>query len=114
MRKKMVIGLVSIMAIGVVAVAQGSNDVFPVDREMYPYYPSLLKWNKSPAPFNPPEVCGECHEKQYEEWTGSVHALAFKDPVYQGELNKAVKRWGTRLAGSARDVIRLSGLSPVK
>lgn len=65
--------------------------VFDVDREFYPYYPSLIKWNKSTAEFTPPTECGGCHEKQYREWNGSVHQLAFIDPIYQGELNKAVK-----------------------
>ncbi len=70
------------------------NSVFHVDREFYPYYPSLIKWNKSNAPFTEPTVCAGCHPRQYQEWTGSVHALAFQDPVYQGELNKAVKAVG--------------------
>lgn len=68
--------------------------VFDYDREFYPYYPSLIKWNKSTAEFTPPAICGGCHEKQYREWTGSVHYLALKDPIYQGELNKAVKAVG--------------------
>lgn len=72
--------------------------VFDVDREFYPYYPSLLKWNKSNAEFTPPQVCGGCHAKQFEEWTGSVHALAFQDPVYQGELNLAVKKVGHEIS----------------
>ena len=50
---------------------------FDIDREFYPYYPSLVKWNKSNAPFTEPAVCAGCNPQQYEEWTGSVHALAF-------------------------------------
>lgn len=69
-----------------------------VDKELYPYAPSLLKWEKSKAEFTPPETCAECHPQQYEEWTGSVHALALKDPVYQGELNKAIKAVGHDIA----------------
>ncbi len=72
--------------------------VFDVDREFYPYYPSLIKYEKSKAEFTPPEVCGECHSKQYEEWIGSVHAYAFRDPVYQGELNLAVKAVGHEIS----------------
>jgi len=67
---------------------------FDVDREFYPYYPSLIKWNKSSAGFTEPEVCAGCHPQQFEEWIGSVHALAFMDPIYQGELNKAFKAVG--------------------
>jgi len=71
-----------------------ASEVFDYDHEFYPYYPSLIKWNKSNVKFTPPEVCQGCHPRQYNEWTGSVHALAFQDPVYQGELNKAVKAVG--------------------
>jgi len=69
-----------------------------VDKALYPYEPSLVNWEKSKAEFTPPETCAECHPQQFEEWTGSMHALAFKDPVYQGELNKAVKAVGHDIA----------------
>jgi hypothetical protein len=72
----------------------GPASYFDVDREFYPYYPSLIKWNRSNAPFTEPQVCAGCHPQQYEEWNGSVHALAFQDPIYQGELNKGFKSVG--------------------
>jgi hypothetical protein len=75
-----------------------ASKVFEVDQELYPYYPSLFKWNKSTVQFVAPEQCADCHPKQHEEWTGSMHALAFQDPVYQGELNKAVKAVGREVA----------------
>lgn len=78
----------------IAGVAMGESKYFDVDREFYPYYPSLIKWNKSSAEFTDPETCGGCHPQQFAEWTGSVHALAFHDPVYQGELNKAFKAVG--------------------
>ncbi|MBT0665050.1 cytochrome c family protein [Geobacter pelophilus] len=100
--------------------------VFDFDREFYPYYPSLIKWNKSTAAFTPPETCRDCHPKQYKEWSGSVHNLAFHDPIYQGELNKAVKAVGHEIsrqcegchspAGMVTGEIKgpgISGLSPV-
>lgn len=83
---------------GGVSSALAGSSVFDVDRDFYPYYPSLIKWNKSNVPFNPPETCAGCHEKQYKEWSGSVHSLAFRDPVYQGELNKGVKAVGHDIA----------------
>jgi hypothetical protein len=67
---------------------------FPVDRTFYPYYPSLIKWEKTQSGFTEPEVCQGCHPQQYDEWNGSVHAFAFQDPVYQGELNKGFKAMG--------------------
>ena len=78
--------------------AFAGSAVFDVDREFYPYYPSLMKWNKSNVPFFEPQKCASCHSKQYKEWNGSVHSLAFKDPIYQGELNKAIKAVGHDIA----------------
>src|SRR3990172_11381265 len=99
---------------------------FAVDRAFYPFYPSLVKWERSGAAFTEPGVCAGCHPKQFEEWTGSVHALAFQDPVYQGELNRGFKAVGhdvTRQcegchspAGMATGEIKgpgLKGLSPM-
>jgi hypothetical protein len=97
--KKIFALFVALLIAGVfVGVAFAGSKVFDVDRELYPYYPSLIKWNKSNAPFTPPDVCGGCHPKQYEEWTGSAHALAFLDPIYQGELNKAAKAVGREIS----------------
>jgi len=78
--------------------AVADSPVFTVDRQFYPFNPSLIKWEKSKAEFTPPTTCKDCHEKQYKEWNGSVHSLAFKDPVYQGELNKGVKAVGHEIA----------------
>lgn len=102
------------------------TNYFDVDHEFYPYYPSLVKWNKSSAGFTGPGVCAGCHPRQYEEWTGSVHALAFQDPLYQGELNKGFKAVGHEVtrqcegchspAGMVTGEIKgpgLKGLSPL-
>jgi hypothetical protein len=70
---------------------------FTVDRELFPYYPSLVNWNKSTAEFTDPETCGACHPQQHAEWTGSVHSMAFHDPIYQGELNKGFQQVGHNL-----------------
>lgn len=72
--------------------------VFEFDRSLFPYYPSLLRWEKSAAEFTDPETCSGCHPEKYEEWNGSVHQLALQDPVYQGELNKAVKAVGHEIS----------------
>ncbi|NIQ97829.1 MAG: cytochrome C [Desulfuromonadales bacterium] len=77
--------------------AAASPKVFPVDEELYPHYPSLLRLEESGVDFTPPETCRGCHPEQYEQWQGSVHALAFQDPVYQGELNKAFQAVGHRV-----------------
>ena len=119
------VALAVILLLAGLAAPARSAGVFDYDREFYPYYPSLLKWNKSTVNFTPPEECGQCHVKQYQEWRGSIHNLAFSDPVYQGELNKAVKAVGHEIsrqcegchspAGMVTGEIKgagLAGLSP--
>jgi len=119
--------LLAVLAVAVFSsVLFAESNYFTADREFYPYYPSLIKWDKSEAKFTEPKVCAGCHSKQYEEWTGSVHALAFHDPVYQGELNLAFKAVGHEVtrkcegchspAGMVTGEIRgpgLKGLSPM-
>jgi hypothetical protein len=105
---------------------QGEPAVFSFDRSFYPYYPSLIKWEKSDVPFTPPQTCAGCHPRQFSEWNGSVHNMAFIDPLYQGELNKAVKAVGHDIsrqcegchspAGMVTGEIKgagLTGLSPM-
>jgi len=92
--KRIILCLMFVLCSSTALLAAGSRDVFPVDRDFYPYYPSLFKWEKSGAPFTEPETCAGCHEKQYKEWNGSVHSMALRDPIYQGELNKAIKAVG--------------------
>lgn len=91
------------LAAGVLVMASpltslSQKNIPEVDTEFYPYAPSLIKWDKSSAEFTEPQTCAACHPDQYEEWSNSVHALAFQDPVYQGELNAAVKAVGRDIA----------------
>lgn len=58
----------------------------------FPFYPSFIQVEmktpgEQPVPENwqDPEVCGGCHERQFEGWKSSMHANAFKDPVFQAE-----------------------------
>lgn len=90
--------IATLLILGAATVLAAGSPVFDFDREFYPYYPSLIKWNKSTVGFTEPQRCGGCHSRQYKEWNGSVHSLAFKDPIYQGELNKAVKAVGHEIS----------------
>jgi cytochrome c554/c'-like protein len=83
-----VIGAI-VLAAGASAAADAGS--MPVDRSLYPYYPTLVQSSPSKLGFLPPEVCSGCHADKYREWRGSMHAIAFQDPIYQGELNKAVR-----------------------
>jgi len=97
-RKKLFILFTIFCVVSIVSAAIGKSIVIKLDKESYPYAPSLLQYEKSKGDFNPPETCGECHPDKYEEWTGSVHSQAFRDPIYQGELNAAIKAVGHHIA----------------
>jgi truncated hemoglobin YjbI len=62
----------------------------------YPFYPSNIQFENNGVPFVAPSVftCAGCHPQQYEDWQGSMHAQAFRDPIYLGELNLAVEAVG--------------------
>lgn len=79
------------------AASPSSSSVFAVDQDLFKFYPSLMVYEKTKADFTEPETCAGCHQQQYEEWHGSLHSLAFVDPVYQGEMNKAVKAVGKQI-----------------
>ncbi|MCI5224752.1 MAG: cytochrome C, partial [Candidatus Electrothrix sp. AR4] len=68
----------------------------PSKPELLSFKPSNLQWEKTKADFTAPsiETCGSCHNKQYREWQGSMHAMAFQDPIYLGELNLAIQKVG--------------------
>lgn len=38
-----------------------------------------------------PEICAQCHPRQYEGWKGSMHSNSFNDPVFQAEWALAEK-----------------------
>ncbi len=86
--------LMFIAVAGYATGAPSSSPVFQVDHDFFKHYPSLMVYEKNSATFTEPETCAGCHQKQYDEWHGSLHSLALIDPVYQGEYNKAVKAVG--------------------
>lgn len=38
-----------------------------------------------------PTTCGECHHEYYDEWSGSMHAYASKDPVFRAMNERGQK-----------------------
>jgi len=69
----------------------------------FPFYPSLLSTASgkpvSSTEFEDPGVCQSCHPAIYKQWNGSMHSVAFVDPVFQAlwrigvkETNGAVER----------------------
>lgn len=51
------------------------------------FFPSLINTQTSKevksSDFESPEVCKECHTEIYEQWKGSMHSNAYRDPVFQ-------------------------------
>ncbi|MEA3467651.1 MAG: cytochrome c family protein [Thermodesulfobacteriota bacterium] len=92
--KVLISASVSLVFFSSITMASGME----VDKGQYPYAPSLIQWEKSAAEFTEPETCGECHPQQYEEWRGSMHSIAFQDPIYQGELKLAIEAVGHDVA----------------
>lgn len=43
----------------------------------------LYNYGIGPLNYTHPEVCGGCHETIYAQWNGSMHSMAYKDPVYE-------------------------------
>jgi hypothetical protein len=55
----------------------------------FPFFPSraATAGRKVTADqFDPPEVCGGCHDALYGQWQGSMHSNAWADPVYRAAL----------------------------
>ncbi len=98
MKLKIMSGLIGASAGLAVCASIAFASGMEVDKTQYPYAPSLIQWEKSAAEFTDPETCAECHPQQYEEWRGSMHSLAFQDPIYQGELNIAIDKIGHDVA----------------
>lgn len=65
-------------------------------KKKYKYYPSNIAFEDNGVPFETPTIftCAGCHPQQYEDWQGSMHAQAFRDPIYLGELMLGVKAVG--------------------
>jgi len=63
-----------------------------------PFYPSAINTvtglPASPDEFRPAERCAYCHPVQHEEWRGSMHANAFRDPLYQAAWREASRDLG--------------------
>ncbi len=68
-------------------------------KKKYEFYPSNIAFENNGVPFETPSIftCAGCHPQQYEDWQGSMHAQAFRDPIYLGELMLGVKAVGKEI-----------------
>lgn len=53
-------------------------------------YLRLNRLGYSPEHFKDPTTCLLCHREIYEQWEGSMHSLAWVDPVYQKKTQKGI------------------------
>ncbi len=57
------------------------------EQKRYPFFPSLLNTRTggtvSSTEFEDPGRCKICHQEIYNQWKGSMHSNAWKDPVFQ-------------------------------
>lgn len=61
-----------------------ADDKSQNDSKFSPSYISIKgHQNVSIDDWTDPEICGQCHQRQYNGWKSSMHANAFKDPVFQ-------------------------------
>ena len=64
-----------------------------------------------------PQYCGTCHPTHYEQWRGSMHAYAIKDPVFEAMLAKGIEDTQGKLdqfcVQCHAPVASLKGLMPV-
>ena len=69
--------------------------------EKYKFKPSYItvKGHRklTPEAWTDPEVCAQCHPRQYEGWKGSMHSNAFKDPVFQALWAMGEKATGGKI-----------------
>ncbi len=76
------VGYVLTVLVAVAAAARAGDPA-----ESHPFFPSLLntatgKPVKSTA-FYPPSKCKGCHAEIFDQWKGSMHSNAYRDPVFQ-------------------------------
>ena len=50
-----------------------------------------------PVGYSTPEACGACHPTHYQQWRGSMHAYAIRDPIFQAMSQKGIEETEGRL-----------------
>lgn len=70
-------------------------------KETFPFFPSLLTTQTGQtvksSDFESADVCNGCHPTIYNQWKGSMHSNAFKDPVFQALWKLGEKEAGENI-----------------
>ncbi len=61
--------------------------------------PSLRNFDFGSVAYMPSVVCGACHGDIYDVWRESVHAKAYKDPLFQAGMREAIALSGEGITG---------------
>ena len=56
----------------------------------------LIKTSFTVADFEPSSECESCHPTHYKEWSGSMHAYAFTDPVWFKQHSKEQEHFNSK------------------
>lgn len=74
------------------AAKTGEVKANPDERRYSPSYITIDgKQHVTVDDWTDPRICGQCHTEQYKGWNGSMHSIAFNDPVFQAEWALAMK-----------------------
>tara|TARA_B100000609_G_scaffold20108_1_gene14450 strand:+ start:10542 stop:11978 length:1437 start_codon:yes stop_codon:yes gene_type:complete len=70
-------------------VADDKTPETPAEKPVNPDVKGVIDAHKAVGLLTP-EQCGTCHKQHYEEWRGSMHSYAAKDPVFLAMLAKGI------------------------
>ncbi len=69
----------------------------------YPFYPSLIRVEGQASvsldQFQGAPECGVCHKQIYQQWSGSMHAAAFTDPIWRALVALGSEETGGKIDG---------------
>jgi len=100
MKRKFTVLVVPAAVLLLVSVSVLSFDK-PDGAEEYPFFPSLIRVIGDRIltvdDTTDPDTCGACHGEIFEQWNGSMHSKAFRDPVWQEMWKIAHEETGGRI-----------------
>lgn len=67
-------------------------DQNPIERDMMMYDAGIAFTD-----ITSPEYCGSCHQTHYEQWQGSMHAYAIRDPIFLALNKKGIQETNGKL-----------------
>lgn len=88
------VALAGSLWIAIIGLAWSSTDDAAALQGQANVPPSIQRIDFESSRYLPSVVCGGCHNDIYNVWRESVHARAFKDPLFQAGLREAIEHSG--------------------